>query len=185
MKYRRGRRAEPEIIRTGRVIYCDGAAEPNPGNGGWGYVVYHDEAEIFAEHGGQPDATNNQMELTGMIRALEYVKRHRQFTVIYCDSAYVVDGTNQWRLGWKRKGWRRGGANSQPENQAIANLDLWKQIDALIDGDGLPVKIVWVRGHVGTRGNERADELSIMGMNAVVEARRNRRMIEEQMRMRT
>ncbi|TPK70190.1 ribonuclease HI [Mesorhizobium sp. B2-4-15] len=146
------------------VIYCDGCCEPNPGVGGWGYAVYRDGVEIDARFGGTATATNNQMELTGLLMALAWVTASAtvERVVIFCDSQYAVTGLNQWVPGWKAKGWNRKGENASEKNKAIANLDLWKLIDKT--RDELPfVKVKWVKGHAGTVGNERADELAGMG----------------------
>ncbi|AWC25473.1 Ribonuclease HI [Aminobacter sp. MSH1] len=151
-------------VPPGTVIYCDGACEPNPGAGGWGFVVYRDGVEIHAEHGGDLEATNNTMELTGALVALRWAANN-VFTDplprLFCDSMYVVNGCNDWRHGWKARGWRRKGKN--PE---IANLGLWKELDAVLVALGITLE--WCKGHWGISGNERADELSLMGRQAAL-----------------
>lgn len=149
----------------GIEIYCDGAAEPtNPGPGGWGFVVYRDGLEIAAHCGGQAHATNNQMEMIGMLRALEYVlaPENRGFATIKCDSQYVVKGCNDWRHRWKLHSWRKS-----KQGDFVKNKDIWILIDAALKN--APVKIEWVRGHVGTIGNERADALAAMGIGKPIE----------------
>jgi ribonuclease HI len=157
-------------VPPGLVIYCDGACEPNPGIGGWGFVVYRDGKEIHADCGGANPTTNNVMELTGALRALEWIAEHlgeRQDGVhLFCDSMYVVNGCNEWRHGWKRKGWQRGGSNAKPENRTIANLDLWQTLDRALTRT--PIVLEWCKGHVGIIGNERADELSLEGRESIL-----------------
>lgn len=159
-------------VLPGLVIYCDGACEPNPGTGGWGFVVYRDGVEIHADCGGSDPTTNNIMELTGALRALQWIAimdGERQTmdgsshgsVRLFCDSMYVVNGCNDWRHGWKARGWRRKGKN--PE---IANLDLWRDLDAVLTA--VPIQLEWVKGHVGIIGNERADELSLEGRESIL-----------------
>jgi len=169
-----GRRASadrPQIDRTvptGLVIYCDGACEPNPGIGGWGFVVYRDGVEIHADCGGANPTTNNIMEMTGALMALRWLADRTYGEVygagaepgaeprLFCDSQYVVNGCNDWRHNWKARGWKRKGKN--PE---IANLELWQQLDAALTL--ALIKLEWCKGHAGIIGNERADELSLIG----------------------
>ncbi|WP_431321658.1 ribonuclease H family protein [Rhizobium sp. YTU87027] len=160
-------------VATGIHIFCDGACEPNPGAGGWGYAVYRDGVEIAHGCDGLAETTNNVMELTGMLKAIEWVlhafMKDKPVT-IWCDSMYVVNGCNDWRHKWKRNGWsRKGPAATKPETGEVKNLDLWKAIDEKLNAcTGL--KISWVKGHNGTVGNERADELSLMGRQQAMAA---------------
>lgn len=153
-------------VPPGLVIYCDGACEPNPGAGGWGFAAYRDGKEIHAHCGGSNPTTNNIMELTGALRALRWLDESNlvngSYEVrLFCDSMYVVNGCNDWRHGWKARGWRRKGKN--PE---IANLDLWKELDAALIR--VSIKLEWCKGHAGIIGNERADELSLEGREMVL-----------------
>lgn len=159
---------EHEIPADALVIYCDGCCEPNPGIGGWGFAVYREGAEIDARFGGAAIATNNTMELTGLLMALAWVAASApaEPVVLFCDSQYAVKGLNEWVPGWKAKGWKRKGGNASEKNQAIANLDLWKAIDKARD-DLQFVNVKWVKGHAGTIGNERADELAGQGRDEV------------------
>ncbi|QIB38142.1 ribonuclease HI [Rhizobium oryzihabitans] len=157
-----------EKFSEGLHIFCDGASVPNPGVGGWGVVVYEDGAEIASAFGGDPDTTNNQMELTGLLNALEQAWKHITEwpeVTIWCDSQYCVKGVNEWMPGWKAKGWQRGGANAEPQNRVVMNVDLWKAIDEKMQE--FPkfgkIHVRWVKGHHGVAGNERADQLAEQG----------------------
>jgi len=153
-----------KAVPPGIVIYCDGACEPNPGIGGWGFVVYRDGVEIHSDCGGSDPTTNNIMELTGALMALRWIETRATdagAARLFCDSMYVVNGCNDWRHGWKKKGWRRG------VEKELANADLWKELDEALTL--VPLTLEWVKGHAGIIGNERADELSLMGREAVLE----------------
>jgi ribonuclease HI len=156
---------EPALTSSRFHIYTDGACEPNPGAGGWAFVVIESGIEINNRNGGDIQATNNIMELIAILRALEYAKASAlpvADTVIYSDSQYCVRGCTEWRHGWQRKGWTRG-------KEALANAGLWKAIAAA--HDAFPCKIIWVRGHSGVPGNERADRLADKGRAYAIEHR--------------
>ena len=137
---------------TGKVveIYADGACKGNPGPGGWGALLRAGgtERELY---GGEADTTNNRMELTAVIRALEALKRRCKVR-LYTDSQYVQKGISQWIHDWKRRGWRT--ADKKP----VKNEDLWRRLDELAGAH--QVEWHWVRGHAGHPENERADELA-------------------------
>lgn len=139
------------------TVYTDGACIPNPGQGGWGIVAYNSEGDrIYEDWGGARQTTNNIMELTAIIKALEYLKG--QPAIVYSDSQYGVNGLNEWRHRWKKNYWRKGkNANSAP----VANAELWQKLDALANASKATFK--WVRGHNGNAGNERADQLADLG----------------------
>ena len=138
-------------------IYTDGACKGNPGPGGWGAVLEYDgkEREIF---GGEPATTNNRMELTAVIEALAALNRPCRI-VLHTDSQYVQKGITEWIRGWKARGWRT--AAKEP----VKNADLWKKLDQAVGEH--EIEWVWVRGHSGHEGNERADRLANKGVAAL------------------
>lgn len=135
------------------VIYTDGACSGNPGPGGWGAILSYNgnTKEIF---GGEPETTNNRMELTAAIEALKSLKEDCEVN-LYTDSKYVMDGITQWLEGWKAKGWKT--SNKKP----VKNVDLWQALEEQISKH--KVNWHWVKGHDGNEGNERADELARLG----------------------
>ncbi|RLP22286.1 ribonuclease HI [Mesorhizobium sp. YM1C-6-2] len=165
----RGSRSAPRAVfdralPPGLVVYADGCCDPNPGPGGWGFVAYRDGVEIHAETGGSLQTTNNVMEMTGVLMALQWLAgcADRTGARLFSDSSYVVNGCNDWRHGWKKKGWRRG------VEKPLANPDLWRELDAALTA--VPIKLEWCKGHAGIIGNERADELSVDGRDEAIEA---------------
>ena len=135
-------------------IWSDGACSGNPGPGGWGVVLewngHHKELK-----GGAAETTNNRMELTAAIEALAALKGSMAVD-FYTDSQYVRGGVNGWIAGWKKNGWRTA------DRKPVKNIDLWQKLDTLREAHD--VKWHWVKGHAGTAGNERADELANEGM---------------------
>lgn len=138
-------------------IYTDGACKGNPGPGGWGVLMISGstEKELF---GGELITTNNRMELTAVIQALQALKRPCAVT-LYLDSQYVLKGITEWLPGWKARGWRT--AAKQP----VKNVDLWQTLDELVIQSGHTIAWCWVRGHNGDPGNERADALANRGVD--------------------
>ena len=131
-------------------VYTDGACLGNPGPGGWG-VYAHIEGRERSWSGGDPNSTNQRMEMMAAIKALELLPIERSLT-IFSDSQYVIKGITEWIKNWKRNGWRNA------SGKAVANQDLWENLDALVDER--EVDWQWVRGHAGNPGNERADILA-------------------------
>ena len=138
-------------------IYTDGACKGNPGIGGWGAWLKSGEhsKEIF---GGEPLTTNNRMELTAVIRALEALKRP-SVVRLHTDSKYVQQGISSWIHQWKKRGWKT--ADKKP----VKNEDLWRLLDEVAARH--QIEWIWVRGHAGHDGNEKADELANRGCLSV------------------
>jgi ribonuclease HI len=139
-------------------IFADGACKGNPGPGGWGaWLLYgKHEKELF---GGEPETTNNRMELTAVIRALEQLKRPSKVR-LSTDSQYVQKGISEWIHGWKARGWKT--ASKAP----VKNADLWRLLDEVSSKH--QVEWLWVKGHAGHEGNERADMLANKGVETVL-----------------
>ncbi len=138
------------------IIYTDGACSGNPGPGGWGVLILDGDEERIELHGGAPEVTNNQMELTAVIKALEYVHGIKKKISIWTDSQYVQKGITEWIETWKKKGWK----NSQ--RQIVKNKDLWVKLDKLVLNKDISWH--WIKGHSGHPENERADELARQGI---------------------
>jgi ribonuclease HI len=136
-------------------IFADGACRGNPGPGGWGALLRYggQERELW---GGEAHTTNNRMELTAVIRALEVLQRPSRLHIV-TDSQYVLHGITQWLAGWKRRGWRT--ADGKP----VKNQELWQRLDELLAPH--QAEWTWVRGHTGHPENERADALANRGID--------------------
>lgn len=141
-------------------IFTDGACKGNPGVGGWGALLrsHNAERELF---GGERDTTNNRMELMGAIAALEALKRHCKVR-LHTDSKYVMQGITEWMDNWKKRGWKT--ADKKP----VKNEDLWRRLDAIAAAH--EIEWIWVKGHAGHEGNERADGLANRGVAMIVES---------------
>lgn len=131
-------------------IYTDGACRGNPGPGGWGALLRYQGRERTLK-GGEPNTTNNRMELMAAIAALEALKR-RCHVRLTTDSRYLKDGINQWLAQWKRRGWKTA------ERKPVKNEDLWRRLDRVASNHIIDWN--WVRGHSGHPDNERADQLA-------------------------
>ncbi len=136
------------------TIWTDGACSGNPGPGGWGAILRagDHQKELF---GGAPATTNNRMELTAAIKALEALTRHCEVD-LYTDSQYVRGGVTGWITGWKRNGWKTA------DRKPVKNIELWQELDAAAAVHA--VRWHWLKGHAGHPENERADELARQGM---------------------
>lgn len=141
------------------VAYTDGACSGNPGPGGWGVLMQAREGGAVIKErtlqGGEPDTTNNRMELLAAISALEALTRASEITVV-TDSAYVKNGVTSWIFGWKKNGWKTA------DRKPVKNVDLWQRLDAAQAQHRVVWK--WIKGHAGHAENERADELARAGM---------------------
>ena len=137
------------------IIYTDGACSGNPGPGGWGAILIHKEHRKELS-GGEPETTNNRMELLAAIEALRALKHKPSNVELHTDSNYVKNGITQWISKWKKNGWKT--ANRKP----VKNEGLWRELDELRASHD--VEWHWVKGHAGHHENERADELARQGM---------------------
>ena len=141
------------------MVYCDGACAGNPGPGGWGVRIEWGDKSVQEFCGGEAQTTNNRMELTAAIEALERLPPQSTgdtAIIMHTDSRYVMDGLTQWLPRWKARRWRT--AAKTP----VKNADLWQRLDALAASRKLAWQ--WVRGHAGHPGNERADALARQGI---------------------
>ena len=137
------------------IIFCDGATKGNPGPGGWGAIIVTPDCRVTELGGAAAHTTNNRMELTAAIKALEFVERIGGPVAIYTDSTYVIKGIREWIWAWRRRGWKTAEGND------VLNKDLWEEMSALVDARGKGgIEWHYVRGHVGTPGNERVDTIA-------------------------
>ena len=143
------------------VIYTDGACKGNPGPGGWGALLVYKgvEKELW---GGDPNTTNNRMELMAAIAGLIALTRPCSVKLV-TDSQYVMKGIQEWLPNWKKRGWKT--ASKEP----VKNADLWQKLDEEVNRNQMSWQ--WVRGHTGHPGNERADQLANRGVDDVRAAR--------------
>ena len=138
------------------IVFTDGAAKGNPGPGGWGAIVVTDDQHVTELGGGSPHTTNNRMELSGAIAALQHVANQPGPVAIYTDSTYLIQGITQWVWAWRKRAWKTA------QGGDVLNRDLWDQLSSLVGARPRGhVDWHWVRGHVGTPGNERADQISV------------------------
>lgn len=137
------------------VIYTDGACRGNPGPGGWGVVLSYKGAtkELY---GGEKETTNNRMELTAVINALEALTKPCAVQ-LHSDSKYVLQGITEWLENWKKRGWKTA------NKSAVKNEDLWRRLDAAKERH--EIEWLWVKGHSGNNGNDRADRLANLGID--------------------
>ena len=138
--------------RAAITIYTDGACSPNPGLGGWGAVLLQGEAVVRELSGHEADSTNNRMELTAALRALESLDVPHRVTLV-TDSTYLKNGITTWMHNWKRRGWLTAA------REPVKNRDLWQALDREVGRH--QVEWQWVRGHAFNRWNERADRLAV------------------------
>lgn len=144
---------------TAVVIHTDGACRGNPGPGGWGAVLRYGEHERVMK-GGEPDTTNNRMELTAAIEALAALKRPSR-VVLRTDSTYVKNGITEWLPAWKSRNWRTAA------RKPVKNADLWQRLES--EAARHEIDWQWVRGHTGDPGNEAADRLANEAIDALLE----------------
>jgi ribonuclease HI len=140
---------------TGGIdVFTDGACKGNPGAGGWGaLLIYRERTRELC--GGEAHTTNNRMELTAVIRALEALNRKCHIR-LHTDSKYVQQGITEWIHAWKKRGWKTA------DRKPVKNEDLWRRLDDLAREHDIEWR--WVKGHAGHAGNEKADELANRGV---------------------
>jgi ribonuclease HI len=151
-------------------IYTDGGCSGNPGPGGWAYIIVvttFQGPKLIAEHwGAEQDTTNNRMELTGVIAALEAAKtldQRPKAVNIFTDSQYVQKGMTEWIAHWKSKGWRTSA------KEPVKNRDLWERLDAL--SSDFSITWNWIKGHAGHPYNERCDALTQKAISSITTTR--------------
>lgn len=139
------------------LIFTDGACSGNPGPGGWAAIIATPEGEVTELGGRRDQTTNNEMEMLAAVEALKKIQEDRRPVVFYTDSTYLIRGITQWIWGWLKKGWKTA------EGNEVSNQRLWKDLLQLTQGRGSEGKVSWhySRGHVGTPGNERCDEIAV------------------------
>lgn len=137
-------------------IYTDGACSGNPGPGGWGVLMQYGEHVKELSGGEAAGTTNNRMELMAAIMALESLTRPSEVK-LHTDSVYVRSGITSWLKNWQRNGWMTS------DRKPVKNADLWQRLAAAVGRH--QVEWLWVKGHAGDPGNERADALANKGMN--------------------
>ena len=136
-------------------MFTDGACRGNPGEGGWGVLLRYGEAEKQL-YGGDPETTNNKMELTAVIKGLEALKKSSS-VAITTDSRYVLEGITEWLPNWKKRNWKTAG------KKPVKNLELWQKLDELVSKHD--IEWHWVKGHSGHPENEIADQLANQGID--------------------
>ena len=139
-------------------MFTDGACRGNPGKGGWGVLLRYGEAEKQL-YGGDPETTNNKMELMAVIKGLEALKKSSQ-VAITTDSRYVLEGITEWLPNWKKRNWKT--ASKKP----VKNVELWQRLDELVKGHD--IEWHWVKGHSGHPENELADQLANQGIDELL-----------------
>jgi ribonuclease HI len=140
-------------------LYTDGACSGNPGPGGWAYILKHPASGKSREgSGGQPNTTNNRMELTAVIEGLAALTKPTNVH-LYSDSKYVLDGLEKWIVGWKRNGWKT------KDRQPVKNVDLWQLLDGFRNAHD--ISFHWIQGHAGHPENERCDQLAVESARSV------------------
>jgi ribonuclease HI len=139
------------------IVFTDGACSGNPGPGGWAAIVVKPDGKVQELGDGDRSTTNNRMEMMGVIGALEFLAKTHGDVEIYTDSTYVIRGATQWIWGWKRNDWKTA------EGKEVQNKDLWQVLSSLVQSRKKLGELNWnyTRGHMGTPGNERCDEIAV------------------------
>jgi ribonuclease HI len=138
-------------------LFTDGGCSGNPGPGGWAFILRHPSSgKELEQFGAEETTTNNRMELIAVIRGLQTLTKPSHVE-LFTDSVYVGQGLSQWMPKWKANGWTRG--RRRDSRQEVKNLDLWKQLDELVQQH--EIKYTRVAGHSGHPENDRCDELAV------------------------
>ena len=141
------------------VAFTDGGCRGNPGVGAWAFVLVDTKTKKALERaGGEPETTNNRMEMSAAIAALEAITKPGTRVLILSDSKYLIGCCTEWMPGWKAKGWKRKG-------EPLKNLDLLQRLDALLTGRHVDFR--WVAGHSGHQGNDHVDRLANEAMDRI------------------
>ena len=151
------------------VVYTDGACEPNPGRGGWGFVVYQGGVEVHTGYGGEFNTTNNRMEFAGILNALKWLDG--KTATIHTDSQYCLNALTLWHTKWAANGWRKGAKKTA---EPVKNAELIRACLAVKQSGHT---LQWCKGHAGIAGNERADRLAALG-RSIVQAPTKARILE-------
>ena len=140
-------------------IYTDGSCQGNPGPGGWGAILYHQNDPPQELSGFDPQTTNNRMELTAAIKGLQAIPKlsKHSHVSIYTDSQYLKNGITQWLPKWKKNGWKTS------DKKPVKNQDLWQQLDLLTQR--YPIQFIWIKGHADNPGNHKAHKLATLAAN--------------------
>lgn len=146
-----------KVAKTDIIVFTDGACSGNPGPGGWGAVVVLPNHQVQELGSGDPSTTNNRMEMSGVIGALEYLEKTDGDIQLFTDSTYVIRGITQWVWAWKRNQWRTA------EGKEVLNKDLWEVLFQWVQKRKSQGALHWnyTRGHMGTPGNERCDQIGV------------------------
>lgn len=145
-------------ITNSILIFSDGACSGNPGPGGWAAVIATPQGEVTEIGGRRDQTTNNEMEMMAAVEALKKIRKLKEPVYFYTDSTYVIRGITQWVWGWMKRGWKTAEGND------VSNQGLWKELGKLTQerkANGAPVTWLYSRGHVGTPGNERCDQIAV------------------------
>ena len=150
----------PQVTDFPILIFADGACSGNPGPGGWGAIVVQPEGHVTEMGGSHPATTNNRMELSGTIHALDRLREIPGSVEVFTDSVYVIKGITQWIWGWRKNGWKSA------EGKEVLNQELWKDLASVLGArtrkfPDSRVEWKWVRGHSGVPGNERVDAIAV------------------------
>ena len=157
-------RGQPSNAIDCLQVYSDGCYEPESSTGGWAFVAYRDGLEIASEFGHIDRSSNNAMELIALLQAAMWINANAadEPSILWSDSAYAVNGCNQWRHVWKNRGWRKKGPDPKARSRAVADQALWIAIDNALSKNQ-QINVAWCKGHAGNSGNERADSLAEHG----------------------